>query len=400
MSRMDLPNEKSPNFNSRVRETLMSYLGKIGDPLDRGVTVRDLIESGIVDVQNKKLLSGSGTLPLIPGTAIEEAVNSVSNNPDLSVPPSPTGLSVDSAVTTVFIQHDKPSFVVGHGYMRTRVYGAKRPTGSPAPTFTDATEVCQFSGTIGSFSSDPSTTWHIWAKFETNDGVLSGNPAGGTNGLVVTTSEDVSTLMDALTSQLDGNGNPIYTNKAFIYQEAAITINGVTVPAGVYMQDAFIRNGTITNAKIADATITGAKIQDASIVSAKIADATITAAKIANATITSAKIADATITGAKIANLAVGQANIVDAAISTAKIEDAAITNAKIGNVIMSATYVSGSAGWRLDKNGDIELNNATFRGTLDINTAASGARLVITNTAIKVYDSGGTLRVKIGNLA
>jgi len=40
----------------------------------------------------------------------------------------------------------------------------------------------------------------------------------------------------------------------------ATTINGESVPAGVYMNDAFIRNGTITNAKIGDAAIDAAKI--------------------------------------------------------------------------------------------------------------------------------------------
>jgi len=40
------------------------------------------------------------------------------------------------------------------------------------------------------------------------------------------------------------------------------TINGATVPAGVYIDDAFIHDAQITNATIADATITDAKITD------------------------------------------------------------------------------------------------------------------------------------------
>jgi len=46
----------------------------------------------------------------------------------------------------------------------------------------------------------------------------------------------------------------------FIVQATATTINGVSVPAGVYINDAYIRNGTITNAKIANAAIDDAKI--------------------------------------------------------------------------------------------------------------------------------------------
>jgi uncharacterized coiled-coil protein SlyX len=46
----------------------------------------------------------------------------------------------------------------------------------------------------------------------------------------------------------------------FTVQTTETVINGVTVPAGVYMTDAFIKNGTITNTKIANAAIDDAKI--------------------------------------------------------------------------------------------------------------------------------------------
>lgn len=48
------------------------------------------------------------------------------------------------------------------------------------------------------------------------------------------------------------------------------TLNGETVPAGTYIDQAFIKNGAITNALIANATIDGAKIKNATIVDAHI----------------------------------------------------------------------------------------------------------------------------------
>lgn len=84
----------------------------------------------------------------------------------------------------------------------------------------------------------------------------------------------------------------------------------------------------------------------------------------------------------------------------SAYIHDASITNAKIGNIIQSADYVAGSAGWKIDKAGQMEMNNATFRGTLSVKSATTGARLEITGDVIKVYDSGNNLRVRIGNLS
>ena len=83
----------------------------------------------------------------------------------------------------------------------------------------------------------------------------------------------------------------------------------------VYMQSAFIKDGTITTAKIGNAQITGAKIADATI--------------------------------------------------GTAQIADAAITNAKIGGDIQSTTFTSGSVGWRIQRNGAAEFNNVTIRGTV-----------------------------------
>jgi len=50
----------------------------------------------------------------------------------------------------------------------------------------------------------------------------------------------------------------------FVVQAAQTTINGETVPAGVYMDTAFIKNGSITNALIGDAAIDNAKISNLS----------------------------------------------------------------------------------------------------------------------------------------
>jgi len=85
--------------------------------------------------------------------------------------------------------------------------------------------------------------------------------------------------------------------------------------------------------------------------------------------------------------------------IKSAMIQDASIDNAKIGNVIQSSNYSAGTAGWKIDKTGQIEANDATFRGTLDVSNAATGDRLKITSTKIEVFD-GNTLRVRIGELS
>ncbi|MGG4610801.1 phage tail tip fiber protein, partial [Providencia sp. Me31A] len=44
-------------------------------------------------------------------------------------------------------------------------------------------------------------------------------------------------------------------------------------------------------------------------------------------------------------------------------IQDGSITNVKIGNVIQSNDFKKGEKGWQIDKNGNPEFNNGTFRG-------------------------------------
>ena len=129
----------------------------------------------------------------------------------------------------------------------------------------------------------------------------------------------------------------------FIVRTTATTINGVSVPVGVYITDTFIQNGSIANAKIGNAAIDTAKISDAAITYAKIADAAIGTAKIQTAAITNALIGTeavdtsniraAAITTAKIQNAAIVSALIANASIGTAHIVDAAITNAKIASL-------------------------------------------------------------------
>lgn len=56
--------------------------------------------------------------------------------------------------------------------------------------------------------------------------------------------------------------------------------------------------------------------------------------------------------------------------LDSTRIKNGSIDNAKIGNVIQSNNYASGSRGWRIDKNGSAEFQDAKIRGAI---TATSG---------------------------
>lgn len=194
--RQELPSTNAPNYAQRVRETLMTYLGVQGDPLNRGLTLRDLIENGFATLSAGWKPGGTGVPALSPGSAI------VSYEVDLTPPPTPSGFSVSAAISHVFIECGAPTYTQGHGHLRTRLYGVTHTAGTALPTFTNAIELGQFGGQVWAMPSNPSTTWRLWIKWESVDGVLSTAPAGGTNGLAVTTGQDVQLLLDALEGKI------------------------------------------------------------------------------------------------------------------------------------------------------------------------------------------------------
>jgi hypothetical protein len=70
------------------------------------------------------------------------------------------------------------------------------------PTFSEAVELFRYQGTFSAYATDPATRWCIWIKWQSVDGVQSTDPAGGTNGVVATTGQDVALLLDALTGEI------------------------------------------------------------------------------------------------------------------------------------------------------------------------------------------------------
>ena len=440
-------------FLSALKQTVETWAGSRGDSLDATVTWRDLLDKqfATIDLTESIPRKNNGFLPIRP--------REVS---DMTPPPAPQHLVVTGALATIMLDWDTPTYG-NHAYTEiwrssTPLIGSAERVGmAPGSVYADSTggghtyyywirfvsnasvagPYNSTEGTLGATSLDPAylldvlsgqigeselaatlnsrinlvdapatTPGSVAARIQTE----AITRATTDNGLLAqyTVKTDVNgyvsgfglanTLKDAtpysnfiFKADQFAFGAPGYGNAyPFVIQASATTVNGVPVPAGVYIDAAYIKNGTITSAKIGTAAIDSAKIADAAIVTAKIADANITAAK----------IADANITNAKIAYAAVDNAKIADAAITAAKIADAQITSAKIAWSIQSNNFVSGSSGWYIDRGGNMEMNNGTFRGQIDVRSGYYGARLEIKNDSIRVYDANGTLRVRIGNLA
>ncbi|ADW73440.1 protein of unknown function DUF1983 [Rahnella aceris] len=76
--------------------------------------------------------------------------------------------------------------------------------------------------------------------------------------------------------------------------------------------------------------------------------------------------------------------------ISDAFIQDGTITNAKIGNFIQSNNYSSSGTGWNLDKNTGFTFKSAT----------AGQGSITLDGRGLRVYDSAGNWKVKVGDLS
>lgn len=324
----------------RMREELQMLIGTRGnDPAVRLSGAGGVIGGGVV------------TPPVIivnPGGG--------DPTPDLTPPPTPESVTAQPGITYVFINWAGIGYTQGHGHKQTLIYGVQKdPTDATMPVFGDAQLVATAPDalTMWALPSDPNRRWHLWLKFETNDDVLSVDPAGGVNGVQATTGQDVRHLIDMLTvaaedplfpySRLtlrgalinvaddDGNFSPVFNIVTTPFVQ-----NGVSVPVGVYLSDAYIANGTITNVMIGNATIDDAKV------------ATLSAAKF---------------TGGEM----------------------------RVGSFLQSTNYTSGGSGlgFRINADGTAELQATYIRGLL---TAAQ-----INTNGLSIRDTSGNIILNAG---
>jgi len=352
---------KLPTVTSTIPQDLRNWLNRVRELFESSdgvITKTDLINTGVFSK------TGAGDLEFLTTGTTDSC----------GTPPAAINLAANGSMTSIILTWDGANYNACYAY--TEIWRADTDDLGVA-VLIGTTQSGIFADAVGSDAS-----YYYWVRFvNVNDTPGPYNATAGVNG---TTSPDLAYVFDQLTSAYGAT-----SDAPFFQLDAATVINGETVPAGTYIKQAMIFNGSITNAKIGNAAVDTAEIADAAVATAKINDAAITTAKINDAAITTAKISDAAITNAK----------IYDAAITTAKITDGAITNAKIDNVIQSSSYSAGSAGWKIDKAGQMEMNNATFRGTIDIQSSGSGQRVEMTNSKIRVFDSSGTERVRIGDL-
>ena len=136
-----------------------------------------------------------------------------------------------------------------------------------------ATDITNLTSTVNgnttSISTQATTINGIQGKYavkiDNNDHVSGFGLISTANDGTVTSSFIVAADRFAIAAPFNATSaqdTAVGTNYPFKVFTTATTVNGVSIPAGVYIDDAFIHNAQITNAMIKDATITTAKISD------------------------------------------------------------------------------------------------------------------------------------------
>lgn len=263
--RKDLPGVNASNFNERVREALQTYLGTRGDVQDRGLTLRDLKDAGLIALRPGLGIggtSGGTSRPVAgPGPAVVYAV-------DLSPPPAPEGLAAKTSGKSIQVTINPQTYTQGHGPGKVIVFGAKYLAADPLPTYSGSAVLAEFTGDVFAFPVDNGSLYRIWAKSVSVDGVES-SIAGGINGVepVAGLLEDVS--IANLTASMIRSGSITVgqfiqssnflsgSNGWRINGDGVAEFSGVIVRGAVYAAEGRIGGSSITADAISSAGYDG-----------------------------------------------------------------------------------------------------------------------------------------------
>jgi len=162
-----------------------------------------------------------------------------------------------------------------------------------------------------------------------------------------------------------------------------------------------LRINTVSAAQLVTDSVTGDAIAASAVTAVAIAAGAVTTTKLEAGAVISEKIAAGAVTADKITVNSLSAVSANMGAITAGSLNAVSITGSSITGTTITGNTINGGSinGTTGTFAGDLTAAGGTFLGTLDIASAASGARMEIKNNVIKVYDDFGNLRVQIGDL-
>lgn len=356
-----------------MREAVQKLMGTRGRGGGRAaVRWDDLREGGLLSETGRILPPGGTTTVVVGGGG---GGGAPPDEPDLTKPPTPTGLSAVAGLGNVLVEWDAPVYSMGHGHKQTNVYATKQPgDDNTAYTINDAVRVDSAVGplTVLALPSDLNIKWRLWIRYESNDGVES-DPAGGVNGVVVTTGRIGNADLGDLIVEAGNLASGAVTAAKFVSDIEPVTIvTGGSLPTvkstnTIYWSGKLYRwSGAAYVATVPTVDLTG------QITGTQVADGAITTPKIFAGAITAEKIAANTITANEIAANAITASELAADAVTAGKVQAGAITTSKL--LVTGSGAALNADPWCLDESAWLSGSGGTITMLTSLTDAPSGS--------------------------
>ena len=329
-----IPSNTDPQLKtylSALDEVLKVRLGRTGDPKDRAVTVRELIDTGLAENFKEN--------PFDPNAGTPENTFIPTERVDITLPPDVTSFAGVGAFQKIILSWDLVQF---SNFAFTEVW---RHTSN---SIGDATRIDTTRAQVYADTVDYGANFYYWVRHVSTSNIV----GQFTSGVNVTTSKIAS------------------SNVTDAFSTGALTA-------------AQIATGTITAASgvIADAAITTAKIDDAAITNAKIND--LSAAKINAGSLNVARIADdSLVIYDKATGLSLGA---VGSAVSSSNQTGNAMTGSSYGTSFLASNMFDATFGaatpYHTDGSGT--YNSGTYPANL---TALTSVTVYVPTSSITLH--------------
>lgn len=317
---------------SAITEILEVGEGVRGDPRDRKLTIRDLVDLGLARAR-----SGAGSINI---NNLEASLPELAQ-PDMATPPSPSGLGVSGGFNgLISLVWDIPGTLYGnHAY--TNIYRAEEDN------FANAVKV---GAEAGAFFTDnvradaEPKTYYYWITFVSTADVE--GPTNATAGTAGQALQDVAYLLETLTNNLnDAPATLGAPDETLILHADRFALRTGPADDPVYPMVVQDINGTPT--VVLDTAI----IRDGAIQEGKLGPVTF------GKLVASDGVTPITTVGGLL------KADYID--VDNLSVAEAATFT----GIAQSTNFATGLDGWLLHPNGQFEANNATFRGHVEMKT-------------------------------
>jgi hypothetical protein len=213
-----------------MKEAQEIRLGRRGDPRDRAITLRELIDSGLAKQLKENPFdpnAGAGAIDFTANTPLE----------NLAVPPAPVGLEASGAFTAIILNWNGMSASAPYGNHAYTEIWRSRANNLGGATLRATTTAFIYTDEVGY-----GETYYYWVRYVSTSNVP--GPYNNTNGVEASTLEDVATVMAQLSETLQDL--PGYTTLEALISgsagTAATVIRSTSAPTTRDNGDALVGN--------------------------------------------------------------------------------------------------------------------------------------------------------------